>query len=93
MPGPVLDPAATAPFGLVTGIESGLASPNELSMALGWPRAGLRQRHRQAGRQTLGPPGPGSPLGFRTSRERMVGPVMRFCFARPRQWRWRWGLE
>lgn len=47
MPGPVLDPAATAPVGLVTGIESGLASPNELSMALDWAQAGLRQRHRQ----------------------------------------------
>lgn len=47
MPAPVPDAAATAPFGLATGMESGLASPNELSMAFDWPRAGLRQRHRQ----------------------------------------------
>lgn len=88
MPGPVLDPAATAPFGLVTGRESGLASPNELSMALDWPRAGLRQRHRQADRlwdrRALELPW----VSEHQERKRMVGPVsclylmlfpLRFC--------------
>lgn len=34
VPVPVPAPAPTTPFGVGTGIESGLASPNELSMAL-----------------------------------------------------------